>query len=132
MPPSPPHGYIMYASFSNLDRTLAARLVIAELFCVPSKSCQTCAESGVSSNSRFCLYFLEVPLAIFFHPWLHSSCSMAHQPVELSRKLVTKPTIRANATLCRNTVHVQVVNMNRIFVDFALAPFDMAAELFIS
>ena len=56
--------------------------------------------SGVSSNSRFCLYFLEVPLAIFFHPWLHSSCSMAHQPVELSRKLVTKPTIRANATLC--------------------------------
>ena len=53
-------------------------------------------ESGVSLNSRFCLYFLEVPLAIFLDLWLHSPCIMAHQPVELSRKLVTEPTIWAN------------------------------------
>ena len=36
---------------------------------------------------RGLVYFLlEVPLAVFLLAWLHSSCIMAHRPVELSRK----------------------------------------------
>ena len=40
-------------------------------------------------------------LQVFFIAWLHSSCSMAHRPVELSRKLMTKPCGRPCAALCR-------------------------------
>ena len=49
------------------------------------------------------------PVHIFsgsFSPaWLHSSCSMAHQPIELSRKLMTKPCDRPSAALC--TLEIQ-------------------------
>ena len=41
-------------------------------------------------------FFAEVPLA-----WLHCSCSTAHRPVELARKLIiTKPCDRPSAALC--------------------------------
>ena len=40
------------------------------------------------------VYFrLEVPHAIYSLPGCTAVCSMAHQPVELSGKLVTKPCV---------------------------------------
>ena len=40
---------------------------------------------------RFCLFLFRSSLCNLFFDWLHSSCGMAHQLVELSGKLVTKP-----------------------------------------
>ena len=40
---------------------------------------------------RLCLFFLEVPTAIYKWPGLHCSCCIAHQPLELPRKLLMKP-----------------------------------------
>ena len=42
---------------------------------------------------RFCLFLSRSSSCNIFLAWLHSSCSMAHQPVELSRKLFTKPCV---------------------------------------
>ena len=48
----------------------------------------------------FCLYLFRSSLCYLFFAWLHSSCGMAQQPVELSGKLVTKPCVRPSAPLC--------------------------------
>ena len=52
---------------------------------------------------RFCYFFLRSSFHNIFLAWLHSNCSMAHLPVELLRKLFTKPWNRANAGHCRQT-----------------------------
>ena len=50
---------------------------------------------------RFCSFLFRSSLGKLFFAWLHSSCGMAHQPVELSGRLVTKPCVRPSAPLCR-------------------------------
>ena len=49
---------------------------------------------------RFCLFIFRSSLCNLFFAWLHSSCGLAHQPVELSGKLATKPCVRPGAPLC--------------------------------
>ena len=46
---------------------------------------------AIALLERFYLFFLKSFFHNFFLDWLHSSCSMAHLPVELLRKLFTKP-----------------------------------------
>ena len=53
---------------------------------------------------RFCLFFLEVPFAVYMLPWLHCSCIIANQPVEFPRKLLMTPWKQASATLCISRV----------------------------
>ena len=61
----------------------------------------TCLQRGaLGLTMRFCLFLFRSSLCNSFFAWLHSSCGMAHQPVELSGKLVTKPCVRPSAPLC--------------------------------
>ena len=52
---------------------------------------------AVGLTLRFCLFLFRGSSYNLFPSWLHSSCSMAHQPVELSSKLMTKPCVRPTA-----------------------------------
>ena len=49
--------------------------------------------AAVGLTLRFCLFLFRSSSCNIFLAWLHSSCSMAHQPVELSRNLLTKPCV---------------------------------------
>ena len=56
--------------------------------------------AAVGLTLRFCLFIFRSSSCNIFLAWLHSSCSMAHQPVELSGKLLTKPCVWPIAALC--------------------------------
>ena len=62
----------------------------------------TLQRGALALTLRFCLFLLGSSLWNPFFAWLHSSCGMAHRPVELSGKLVTKPCVRPSAPLCRS------------------------------
>ena len=48
---------------------------------------------AVGLTLRFCLFLFRSSSCNIFLVWLHSSFSMAHQPVELSRNFLTKPCV---------------------------------------
>ena len=53
---------------------------------------------------RFCLFFLRSSSFKILLALLHSSCSIAHRPVEQPRKRLTKPWKWPNAVLCTLTL----------------------------
>ena len=55
---------------------------------------------GTSLILWFRLFLFRSYLHNLFFPCLHSSCGVAHQPVELSGTLVTKHCVRPSAPLC--------------------------------
>ena len=62
---------------------------------------QVNTEGRVRSDKEVLGFFSCRMFHLQFSPaWLHCSCSMAHRPVQLLRKRMTKPYVRPSAALC--------------------------------
>ena len=73
---------------------------------------QTIERGAIGLTLGFCLFLFRSSLSNLFFAWLRSSCGVAHQPVELSGKLLTKPCVRPSALLC--TFFMKSFNLARL------------------